>query len=187
VQTEKENNPIQEEETTRLSQKQDAPEEEREKDDSAPGEEAQPDQLELLQQKYDEQSDRLLRLMAEYDNFRKRSQKEKDEMYQNALVASVSKFLPVLDNLERAEQYPRDSEDFKEGLDLIFQELKETMTNMGLVPFGEVGEAFDVEKHHAVLHIEDEALGENVVSQVLQKGYKLGERIVRYAMVQTAN
>ena len=144
-------------------------------------------EADLLAENYAELNDKYLRLMAEYDNFRKRSQKERDDIYPSATATAVGKCLPVLDNFERAAAFPHADDDFGKGFDLIYQSFKEVLTGLGVEEGGEVGEAFDPNFHNAVMHIEDEALGENVVSQVLQKGYRIGEKIVRYAMVQTAN
>lgn len=140
-----------------------------------------------MEKKCGELNDRYLRLMAEYDNFRKRSQKEREDLYPAATAAAVEKFLPVLDNLERAAAFPRPDDDFGKGFDMIYQSFKDVLTALKVEELGQVGELFDPSFHNAVMHIEDEALGENVVSQVLQKGYKIGDRIIRYAMVQTAN
>lgn len=144
-------------------------------------------ELAALTKKYQELNDKYLRLIAEYDNFRKRSQKERDEIYPSATAAAVGKFLPVLDNFERAAAFPHSDDEFGKGFDMIFQSFKEILTAMGVEEIGEAGEGFDPDKHHAVMHIEDENLGENVVATVLQKGYKLGDKVIRYAMVQTAN
>lgn len=144
-------------------------------------------ELEALTEKNKELNDKYLRLVAEYDNFRKRSQKERDEIFPSATVSAIAKFLPVLDNFERAAAYPHEDDDFGKGFDMIFSSFKEVLASMGVEEIGEVGESFDPALHHAVMHVEDESFGENVVSQVLQKGYKLGDRIIRYAMVQTAN
>lgn len=141
----------------------------------------------LLAENYAELNDKYLRLLAEYDNFRKRSQKERDDIYPAATATAVGKFLPVLDNFERAAAFPHADDDFGKGFDLIYQSFKEVLTGLGVEVVGQVGEPFDPNFHNAVMHIEDEALGENVVSQVLQKGYRIGEKIIRYAMVQTAN
>lgn len=146
-----------------------------------------PNELEALTKKYNDLNDRYLRIVAEYDNFRKRSQKERDEIYPNATAAAVGKFLPVLDNFERAAAFPHGDDEFGKGFDMIYQSFKEILAAVGAEEIGEAGEAFDPEKHHAVMHIEDENLGENVVSAVLQKGYRLGGKVIRYAMVQTAN
>ena len=139
------------------------------------------------EQQYAELNDRHLRLMAEYENYRKRSTKEKTEIYPNATAAAVEKFLPVLDNLERAAAFERTTEEFAKGFDMICQSFDQVLQNLGVETIGEVGEAFNPDLHNAVMQVEDPALGENVIAQVLQKGYKIGERVIRYAMVQTAN
>lgn len=149
--------------------------------------EAEQNEVEALTQKYNELNDKYLRVIAEYDNFRKRSQKERDEIYPAATASAVGKFLPVLDNFERAAAFPHADDEFGKGFDMIYQNLKEILTGMGVEVIGEAGEEFDPEKHHAVMHIEDESLGENVVASVLQKGYRLNGKVIRYAMVQTAN
>jgi len=151
------------------------------------GEEGLKDEARLLQEKYNELHDKHLRLMAEYDNFRKRSQREKDEIYSNATFAVLAKLLPVQDDFERARQYDCNSEEFAKGFEMIEKNFAVALSSFGVEAFGEVGEAFDPQKHHAVMHIEDESLGENVVAQVLQRGYKMGDKILRCAMVQTAN
>lgn len=163
------------------------------RDDAEPTEpagmpaEEEKSEAERLSEKYDELNDKYLRLLAEYDNFRKRSQKERDEIYPAATAAAIGKFLPVLDNLERAAAFPHADDDFGKGFDLIYQSFQDVLGALGVEAVGEVGEPFDPSLHNAVMHIEDEALGENVVSQVLQRGYRIGDRIIRYAMVQTAN
>ncbi|WRS27069.1 nucleotide exchange factor GrpE [Oscillospiraceae bacterium MB08-C2-2] len=147
----------------------------------------QPTELELLEKRVAELTDQHLRTMAEYDNFRKRSQREREELFPTATAAAVEKFLPVLDNFERAMEHPCEDSEFLKGIDMIYQSLQGVMDSFGVKAIGVVGEPFDPQRHNAVMHIEDEALGENVVSQVLQKGYSIGDRVIRYAMVQTAN
>ncbi|MCL2057292.1 MAG: nucleotide exchange factor GrpE [Oscillospiraceae bacterium] len=152
------------------------------------GEDETPEPLPVpLQQEYDELNNRYLRLMAEYDNFRKRSQKEKDEIYPAATAAALQKLLPVLDALERADKFERGTDEFAKGFDMILQSFKDVLTALGVEESGAVGEEFDPNIHNAAMHIEDENLGQNVVSQVFQKGYRLGGKVIRYAMVQTAN
>ncbi len=153
-------------------------------EESAP---APKSELELLQEKYDQLQDQHLRLMAEYDNYRKRTQKEKDDIYQAATAATLQKILPMQDNFDRASAFECHTEEFAKGYALIEKAFSELLTSFGVEAFGEVGEPFNPELHHAVMHIEDETLGENVIAQVLQKGYRMGDRILRYAMVQTAN
>ena len=139
------------------------------------------------QAKLDQEHDAYLRLAAEYDNFRKRSQKEKDSLYQDAKTDTVSKILPVFDNLERAVNQPTEDEAYKKGVEMTMSGLREVMSALGVTEFGEAGDAFDPNMHNAVMHIEDESLGENVIAQVFQKGFKIGEKVVRFAMVQVAN
>lgn len=143
-----------------------------------------------LQEKEDqikEQSDRLLRTLAEYDNYRKRSIKEKDAIYPQAKADTVEKFLPIIDNFERAMQAECSDEAFKKGIDLIFQTFCKVMKELSVEEIGKEGEPFNPDLHNAVMHVEDESLGKNVVVQVLQKGYRIGDRVVRYAMVKVAN
>lgn len=147
----------------------------------------EPDELSALKKKYDEVNDRYLRLMAEYDNFRKRTQREKEGIYADATANAVERLLPTLDSFERACVYETGSDEFKKGFDMIYSGFRAEMTALGVEAYGEVGDVFDPTLHNAVSHIEDERLGANVLSQVMQKGYRLGGRIIRYAMVQTAN
>lgn len=140
-----------------------------------------------LQQQLDDLNDKLLRTLAEYDNYRKRSIKEKDSIYPQAKADTVEKFLPIIDNFERAMQTECCDEAFKKGMEMIFQSFLKTMSDLSVETIGEVGEEFNPDLHNAVMHIEDENLGENVVAQVLQKGYRIGDRVVRYAMVAVAN
>ena len=137
--------------------------------------------------KYNAEHDAHLRLAAEYDNFRKRTVKEKEASYGNGKSDAVLKMLPIYDNLERALKQETQDAAYKKGVELTMQELVKILTSLGVEIFGEPGDAFDPKLHNAVMHTEDESLGENVVSQVFQKGFKLGEKIVRFAMVQVAN
>ena len=139
------------------------------------------------EEKYNAERDAHLRLAAEYDNFRKRSQKEKEQSYTFGKVDAVEKLLPVYDNLERALQQPTTDEAFKKGVEMTMTQLVGIFSGLGVEIFGNVGEEFDPNFHNAVMHTEDESLGENVISQVFQKGFKLGEKIIRFAMVQVAN
>lgn len=152
-----------------------------------PVEVTQPDPLALLETEKNDLNDRLLRLMAEYDNYRKRTTKEREGLYPEAEAGIISQFLPFVDNFERALQSDCADPEFKKGMELIWQSFSNILSDLKVESIGEVGESFDPNLHNAVMHTEDEALGENVISQVLQKGYRRGERILRYAMVQTAN
>ena len=133
------------------------------------------------EEKYSEEHDSYLRLAADYDNFRKRSAKEKETLYAAGKADAVEKLLPVYDNLERALNQATADEAYKKGVEMTMTQLVGILNGLG------VGDEFDPNIHNAVMHTEDEALGENVISQVFQKGFKLGEKIVRFAMVQVAN
>ena len=137
--------------------------------------------------KYNAEHDAHLRLAADYDNFRKRTIKEKEQSYGNGKADAVEKLLPVYDNLERALNQPTEDEAYKKGVEMTMTQLVNIFAGLGVEIFGNVGDAFDPNIHNAVMHTEDENLGENVISQVFQKGFKLGDKIVRFAMVQVAN
>ncbi|MBR5558862.1 MAG: nucleotide exchange factor GrpE [Oscillospiraceae bacterium] len=150
-------------------------------------EEQQPDPVAELQKELDETKDRLMRTLAEYDNFRKRTQKEREGLFPEAEAGVLTRFLPFMDNFERAMQAECADPDFKKGMEMIYQSFCEIFSSMGVEPIGNEGETFDPNLHNAVMHEENPDLGENVVSMVLQKGWKRGEKILRYAMVKTAN
>lgn len=140
-----------------------------------------------LQEQLDQEREAHLRLAAEYDNFRKRTQKEKDCSYQNGRADTVEKLLPVYDNLERALNQPTQDAAFKKGVEMTMNELVKIFASLEVEIFGAAGETFDPNLHNAVMHTEDESAGENTISQVFQKGIKVGEKVVRFAMVQVAN
>ena len=139
------------------------------------------------EEKYNAEHDSYLRLAADYDNFRKRTIKEKEASYGNGKADAVEKLLPVYDNLERALNQPTEDEAYKKGIEMTMQQLVEIFTGLGVEIFGAVGDAFDPNFHNAVMHVDDENFGENTICQVFQKGFKLGDKIVRFAMVQVAN
>lgn len=139
------------------------------------------------EEKYNAEHDTYLRLAAEFDNFRKRTVKEKEQSYGNGKADAVVKLLPIYDNLERALKQPTEDAAYKKGVELTMTELVKILTGLGVTIFGEAGDAFDPNLHNAVMHIEDESMEENVIAQVFQKGFKLGEKVVRFAMVQVAN
>ena len=139
------------------------------------------------EEKYNAERDAHLRVAAEFDNFRKRTIKEKEASYGNGKADAVEKLLPVYDNLERALNQPTEDEAFKKGVEMTMTQLVGIFSGLGVEIFGQAGETFDPNLHNAVMHTEDENLGENVISQVFQKGFKLGDKIVRFAMVQVAN
>ena len=154
---------------------------------TATPEEAAARQLEQLREENKALEERHLRLMAEFGNFKNRTAKEKDNIYGDAVAGTLRELLPVLDNLQRALDSPCADEDYKKGVELIHKGLWEIMTGMGVEEIAATGVPFDPDIHNAVMHIEDDSLGKNTVAQVLQKGYRMGERILRYAMVQAAN
>ncbi len=148
----------------------------------------QMEKMEGLAKELAEKDDKFLRLAAEYDNYRKRTAKEKETIYQDAKLDTIKHFLEVYDNLERAVQQAGDEENVhKKGMEMIFHQLEAVLEKLGVTVVDPVGEPFDPERHSAVMHIESEDLGENVVSQVFQKGFLLGERVIRFATVQVAN
>ena len=144
-------------------------------------------QADPWEEKYNSEHDARLRLAAEYDNFRKRTTKEKEQSYGNGKADAVTKMLPIYDNLERALNQPTEDAAYKKGVELTMNELVKIFTGLGVEIFGAPGDSFDPALHNAVMHTEDESLGENVVAQVFQKGFKLGDKIIRFAMVQAAN
>ena len=139
------------------------------------------------EEKYNAERDAHLRVAAEFDNFRKRTIKEKEASYGNGKADAASKILPIYDNLERALNQPTEDAAYKKGVELTMNELLKIFGNLGVEVFGNPGDAFDPNLHNAVMHIDDENLGENVIAQVFQKGFKMGDKIVRFAMVQVAN
>ena len=132
-------------------------------------------------------NDKYLRLMAEYDNFRKRSAKERLEIYPDATAKAVERFLPLADNFERATAVETSDEKYKAGILMIQNQLLEIFKALGVSVIDRVGEEFDPNLENAVMQVSDESLGENVVAAVLQKGYKLGDKVIRPAMVSVAN
>ena len=139
------------------------------------------------EEKYNAERDAHLRIAAEFDNFRKRTIKEKEASYGNGKADAVAKMLPVYDNLERALNQSTEDAAYKKGVEMTMNELVKIFTSLGVEIFGNVGEEFDPNIHNAVMHTEDESLGENVISMVFQKGFKIGDKVVRFAMVQVAN
>ena len=140
-----------------------------------------------FEEKYNAEHDAHLRLAAEYDNFRKRTIKEKEASYGNGKADAVAKMLPVYDNLERALNQETADAAYKKGVEMTMNELIKIFTSLGVEIFGNVGDQFDPNLHNAVMHIENEDLGENSMSAVFQKGFKIGDKVVRFAMVQVAN
>ena len=148
----------------------------------------QVEQMELAVKQLDSVKDQFVRLTAEYDNYRKRTTKEKDNIYQDAKADTIKAFLDVYDNLERAAAAEGGEDSpHKKGLEMIFQQYKDILTRMGVKEIDAKGQPFDPEKMNAVMHIDDEAYGENEVAQVFQAGFEMGDKVIRYAIVQVAN
>ena len=143
-------------------------------------------EIEKLNAEIKERDDKYLRMAAEYDNFRRRSREEKEATYENALADTVAELLPIIDNLERAANYD-DGEKVKEGLAMTLKSVQAVFSSMGIESVGAAGETFDPNLHNAVMHIEDDTLGEGEITEVFQKGYKKGKHIIRFAMVKSAN
>jgi len=144
-------------------------------------------QVNPWEEKYNAERDAHLRVAAEFDNFRKRTVKEKEASYGNGKADAVAKMLPVYDNLERALNQETSDAAYKKGVEMTMNELTKIFTALGVEIFGNPGDEFDPNLHNAVMHIDSEELGENVIAQVFQKGFKIGEKVVRFAMVQVAN
>ena len=148
----------------------------------------QVEQMELAAKQLEQVKDQFVRLTAEYDNYRKRTTKEKDNIYQDAKADTIKAFLAVYDNLERAAAAEGGEDSpHKKGLEMIFQQYKTILEKLGVTEIEAKGQPFDPEKMNAVMHIDDENLGENEVAQVFQAGFQMGDKIVRYAIVQVAN
>ena len=155
--------------------------------EAAPAEEAAPDPAEELKAQLAAKEDQLLRLAAEYDNFRRRSAKEKTEAYSKAKADAALAFLPVYDNLERALKQGSEDEAFLKGVEMTMTQLVNVLDSLGIKAIEAEGKPFDPNFHNAVMHVEDENLGENVVAQVFQTGFIMGDKVIRFAMVQVAN
>lgn len=134
----------------------------------------------------DEWHDRFIRLAADFDNFKKRSATEKNAVYANATADAVAELLPIIDNLERAIAAAEESP-MKSGVEMVLTQALKAFENLNVFPVGNPGETFDPQIHNAVMHVDDESLGENVIAEVFQKGYKLGDKVVRHALVKVAN
>ena len=143
-------------------------------------------EIEKLRAELAEKDDKYLRMAAEYENFRRRSREEREATYEAAMADTVAELLPIIDNLERAANYD-DGEKVKEGLGMTLKAVSSVFSSMGIESVGAVGETFDPGLHNAVMHTEEEGRGEGEIAAVHQKGYRKGERILRYAMVTVAN
>ncbi|MDY3013684.1 MAG: nucleotide exchange factor GrpE [Evtepia sp.] len=155
--------------------------------ESAEEQAPQPTEEETLKAALREQEDKYLRLLAEYDNYRKRSQKEKENAWSSAKADTAKEFLPVYDNLERALKQETADEAYAKGVEMIMTQLKTVLEKLGIQEIPAQGETFDPNVHNAVMHVDDESLGENVVAEVFQAGFQMGDKVIRHAMVKVAN
>lgn len=162
-----------------------APEEKEPEDKES--EEYKPSEEEKLRAELDEQKDKYLRVVAEYDNFRKRTAKERLDLISTSKADAITQLLPVVDNFERALSAPTQDETYKTGIEMIMKQLKDVLKSLGIEEIDPIGEKFDPNVANAVNQIEDENLGDNEVAQVFQKGYRIGDKVLRYAMVVVAN
>ena len=143
-------------------------------------------EIEKLKAEIKERDDKYLRMAAEYENFRRRSREEREATYEAAMADTVAELLPIIDNLERAANYD-DGEKVKEGLGMTLKAVSSVFSSMGIEAVGLAGESFDPNLHNAVMHVEDESLGEGVIVEVFERGYKKNKKVIRFAMVKTAN
>ena len=143
--------------------------------------------LEALKDQAAHQEDKYLRLAAEYDNYRRRTTKEKESIWNDAKADAASAFLPVYDNLERALKQETADEAYKKGVEMTMTQLRSVLEKLGITEIPALGQPFDPTLHNAVMHVEDESLGENTVAEVFQAGFKLGDKVIRFSMVKVAN
>ena len=133
------------------------------------------------------EKDKYLRLLAEYDNFRRRSQKEKENIYTDVRGETLKKFLPVYDSLYRALMQTAEDDPARKGLEMIMTQYENALTQLGVSLIEAVGQPFDANFHNAVMHVEDESVGENIVVEEFEKGFKIGDKVLRYSVVKVAN
>lgn len=145
------------------------------------------DSLAEFEKQLSEEKDKFLRLAAEYDNYRKRTQKEREGVYNEAKADTVKQFLPVYDNIERALTHTTTDEAFYKGVEMIMAGLREIMSKLGVEEIPALGETFDPNYHNAVFHVEDDSKGAGEIIEELQKGFKIGERVIRFSLVKVAN
>lgn len=144
-------------------------------------------QEDTTKQELEEMTDRYKRLMAEFDNFKKRSSKERESLYNSLMSDIITSILPVVDNLEKAAAAPTEDENYKQGVEMVHKQLMDTLSSLGVEEIKTVGETFNPEYHEAVSSVEDEALGEKEIKEEFRKGYKIGSKVIRHSMVVVAN
>ena len=144
-------------------------------------------EIENLKAELEAKNDLLLRTAAEFDNFKKRTEREKLTVAEFAKAGLIKQLLPILDNIDRAGMVEKDTPDYIKGIEMIVKQFEGIASNLGITEVAAVGDTFNPEMHEAVMHVDDETLGENVIAEVLQKGYKIGDTVIRAAMVKVAN
>lgn len=169
------------EKTTKTSEETQAPEKKEKKKSKKDAE------LEAIKSELDQKADLLARTAAEFDNYKKRTERERVGISEFAKAEVLKKLLPILDNIDRAAAAEAGTEEYLKGIELIIKQFLSLKEGLGLIPIAKKGDAFDPNFHEAVMHIEDESYGENVIAEVLQQGYKIGDTVIRAAMVQVAN
>ena len=175
------------EEKTEEETQAETPKEKKPKKESKKESKKEAEIRETAEKLINEEKEKYLRLAAEYDNFRKRSQKERESLYNDIKADTLLKFLPVYDNLERALKHATGDEAYRKGVEMIMTQFNTKMEKLGVPEIEAAGQKFDPTLHNAVMHIEDESFGENEVVEVFQKGFKLNDKIIRFAMVKVAN
>ena len=183
--------PAEEPETAEAEKKPEAPEAEKksEKKDKKKDKDKkkEPDKTAELEAQLAAANDRYLRICAEYDNFRRRSGKERDALYGDIKADTIQKFLPVYDNLERALKQGTEDEAYRKGVEMIMTQFEQTLEKLGVTVIDCLGKTFDPALHNAVMHVDDETKGENEIVEVFQQGFKLDDKVIRFAMVKVAN
>ena len=185
---EKENTPVQKDKKAEPAEKENKAETEKPEDSKQGTEEkaAEPKE-DPLKDELAQVTDKYLRICAEYDNFRKRTQKEKDNLYGDIRANVITSFLPVYDNLVRALAAETQDEAYRKGVEMIMNQFNTTLEKLGVTEIKAVGEKFDPTLHNAVMHVDDESKGENEIVEEFQKGFKIGDKVVRFSMVKVAN
>ena len=185
---EKENTPVQEDKKAEPAEKESKAETEKPEDSKQGTEEKAADPKEdPLKDELAQVTDKYLRICAEYDNFRKRTQKEKDNLYGDIRANVITSFLPVYDNLVRALAAETQDEAYRKGVEMIMNQFNTTLEKLGVTEIKAVGEKFEPTLHNAVMHVDDESKGENEIVEEFQKGFKIGDKVVRFSMVKVAN
>lgn len=161
--------------------------EELEEEKGNKAEDIKTDELSKTKQELEETTDRLKRIMAEFENYKKRSSKERESLYNSLLADIISSFLPIIDNLEKAANAKTEDEGYKQGVELVLKQFTDTFKSLGVETIETVGKTFDPEVHEAVSSVQDDSLGEKEIKEEFRKGYKIGTKVIRHSMVSVAN